>query len=229
MNITIDRVRVDEMRIKLASVGAFLFDRHLTDAGGGNISARVGDVLVMSPSYSGQAHRWQLRPEDFIVVSLDGDLLEGTGKITREASVHLSLHRKFGQYGTAVIHGHPLHVMVFAAMAQEMPPVLEATLKFGTIQCIEYAPAHSPDLAERIVNVITGQEDRIAKHAAAVLAPWHGLFLMGKDIDAAFDAVERIDTNAYCILQAQSALGGRNLLAEQTEQLRAAAAKYGKK
>jgi ribulose-5-phosphate 4-epimerase/fuculose-1-phosphate aldolase len=33
-----------------------------------------------------------------------------------------------------------------------------------------------------------------------VIAPWHGLFVVGRDIDAAFDLTERIDTNAYCIL-----------------------------
>jgi L-fuculose-phosphate aldolase len=220
--------QIDRMRVRLAEVGRFLFDRSLTDAGGGNISARVDDTIVMSPSYSGQAHRWQLAPEDFLLVSLDGDLIEGTGKITREANVHLGLHRKFGAYGTAVIHAHPRNVMVFAAMAMPMPPVLEATLKFGTIGCIEYAPAHSPDLAERVIALIDGQQERIARHAAAALAPWHGLFLMGKDIDAAFDAVERIDTNAYCILHAQAALGGRDLLAEQRDLLAAGVARYKK-
>lgn len=228
MDAITDKTAIDAMRVKLAEVGRFLFDRQLTDSGGGNISARIGQVVVMSPSYSGQSYRWQLQPEDFLLVSLNGELLEGTGRITREASVHLGLHRKFGEYGTAVIHGHPKNVMVFAAMAMAMPPVIEATQKFGTIQCIEYAPAHSPDLAERVINVITGQEDRIAKHAAAALAPWHGLFLMGKDIDAAFDAVERIDTNAFCILQAQASLGGRDLLAEQRDKFAAAAAKYRK-
>ena len=35
---------------------------------------------------------------------------------------------------------------------------------------------------------------------SGVIAPWHGLFLMGKELNAAFDAVERFNTNAYCIL-----------------------------
>ena len=36
-------------RALVARIGRFLFDRHLTDAGGGNISLRVGDVFCMSP------------------------------------------------------------------------------------------------------------------------------------------------------------------------------------
>ena len=35
------------------------------------------------------------------------------------------------------------------------------------------------------------------------MAPWHGLFVVGKDLDAAFDLTERIDTNAYCILMSR--------------------------
>ena len=30
---------------------------------------------------------------------------------------------------------------------------------------------------------------RIRKQAAGVIARWHGLFVLGKDLDAAFDAV----------------------------------------
>jgi L-fuculose-phosphate aldolase len=79
-------------------------------------------------------------------------------------------------------------------------PVLENTLKFGPIKVARYAPAHSHDLAEFVAEQIRGQEARIRSQAAAVLAPWHGLFVLGKDLDAAFDATERIDVNARCIL-----------------------------
>jgi ribulose-5-phosphate 4-epimerase/fuculose-1-phosphate aldolase len=78
--------------------------------------------------------------------------------------------------------------------------VLEATLKFGTIRVSRYAPSHSNELAEFIAEVIRGQEERIRVQAVGVLAPWHGLFVLGKDLDAAFDAAERIDVNARCIL-----------------------------
>jgi ribulose-5-phosphate 4-epimerase/fuculose-1-phosphate aldolase len=40
-----------------------------------------------------------------------------------------------------------------------------------------------------------------------VIAPWHGLFVMGKDLDAAYDAVERMDTNAHIVLMARQWVG----------------------
>ncbi len=219
---------VNAMRAKIAYFGRMLFDRHLTDAGGGNISVRVGEFVCMSATYAGQKHQWQISPEDVLVLDKDGNILEGDGKLSRESKVHLALHREFGQYGTAVMHAHPRNLMVFAAMAKPMPPVLEANLKFGEIQVIEYAPAHSPQLAENVVGGIRGQEQRIVKHGAGVIAPWHGVFLMGKDLDAAFDAVERFDTNAYCILQAHAAFGNSDMLYKERHELAAAAERFGK-
>ncbi len=229
MVTALNHTAIEAARAELARIGALLFERHLTDAAGGNISVRVGDVVCMSPSLAGQKHQWQLQPEDVLVVDLDGNILEGEGKLTRETKVHFRLHKEFGEYGTGVIHAHPRNVMVFAAMAQSMPPVLEANLKFGEVKCIGYAPAHGEELAQNVAAAIRGQEARIAKQAAGVIAAWHGVFLIGKDLDAAFDAVERFDTNAYCILMAQMALGGRDLLAQQRADLEAAIARAGGK
>ena len=202
---------IERTREQVARIGGFLFDRRLTDAAGGNISARVGDVLCMSPSYSGSKRQWQLEPEQVLMVDMSGKILEGEGKLSRESNVHYNLHREFRDAGTAVIHAHPRNLLVFAALERPMPAVLEANLKFGEVPCVAYAPAHSQELADNITAELRGQEGRIRKHAAGVIAPWHGLFLMGKDLDAAFDAVERFDTNAYMILMAQSAGWGDGL------------------
>jgi L-fuculose-phosphate aldolase len=209
-------------RAHIARTGALLFERHLTDAGGGNVSVRVGDKVCISPRYSGQKHRWQLQPEDVLIVDLDGNILDGAGQLSRESRAHLGLHKEFGEHGTAVIHAHARNILVFATAAKPMPAVMEATLKFGEIKVVGYAPSHTADLAQNVVEGIRGQEARIQKHAAAVIAPWHGLFLMGKDLDAAFDAVERLDTNAYCILMGQHI----GLTDAHRQQLEAEAAKF---
>ncbi len=55
-------------------------------------------------------------------------------------------------------------------------------------------------LAQNVLGGLKGQEKRISKQAAAVLAPFHGIFAIGKDLNATLDAVERIEVNARCIL-----------------------------
>ena len=209
----------------VAHIGRVLFDRHLTDAGGGNISLRVGELFCMSPTLAGQNKQWQLEPEDVLVVNRRGEILEGEGALTREIAVHFGLHENFSDYGNAVIHCHPRNLMVFACANMPLPPVMEATRKFGTTPVIEYAPAHSPKLGQRIVATMRGREAMIAKHAAGTIAPWHGLFLIGKNLPAALDAVERLDTNAYVIMMSRQ-LGASPLLREESAAMEKAIADF---
>ena len=212
-------------RALVAYIGRMLFDRHLTDAGGGNISLRVDDVFCMSPTLAGHMRQWQLDADDVLVVGQQGEILEGDGALTREISVHFGLHAHYSDYGAAVIHCHPRNLMVFACANREMPPVMEATRKFGITPVIDYAPAHSPKLGERIVATMRGREHRIAKHAAGTIAPWHGLFLMGSNLQAALDAVERLDTNAYCMMMARH-LDASPLLREESADMERAIAAF---
>lgn len=224
--LTINSEAVEAAREQLAYVGRQMFARKLTDAAGGNISVRVGDLFCVSPSLAGQKRHWQLEPEDVLIVDSDHNIIAGEGKLTRESNVHFGLHQAYPGYGTAVIHAHPQHLMVFAAMGRAMPAVVEATRKFGETPAVEFAPAHSEELAQNVVASMQGREWRISKHAAGAIAPWHGLFLMGKDLLAAFDAVERLDNNAYCIMMGQM-LGGSPMLQEETQRMEAACEQFG--
>ena len=212
-------------RALVARIGRILFDRHLTDAGGGNISLRVGEVFCMSPTLAGQNHQWQLAPEDVLVVDAQGHIRLGDGGLTRESAVHFGLHSQFRAVGSAVIHCHPRHLMVFACANIPLPPVMEATRKFGATPVIDYTPAHSPKLGERIVATMRGRESMIARHAAGTIAPWHGLFLMGKNLPAALDAVERLDTNAFVMLQA-GRIGASPMLRDERLSMEAAIANF---
>lgn len=206
---------IQAAREHIAYIGKLLFERFLFDAAGGNISVRVGNRIVISPRYSGSMRHWQLKPEDVLVTDLDRNILDGSGQLSREVNVHFKLQTEFSEHGTAVIHAHSRNILVFASQSRPLPPVLEATRKFGVTPVIEFAPAHSPRLAERVAASLRGREVRIMGHAAGVIAPYHGLFLMGKDLDAAFDAVERLDNNAYCIMMGGMLVGGLGVMENQ--------------
>lgn len=200
--VTPQEDQLSRTRNKIAEIGKVVFDRHLTDAAGGNISVRVGDLVCITPRFSGSKRRWHLQPNEVLVSDLSGTKLDGDGEISREAKVHFALYQNFPD-ATAVLHSHARNAMAFVAAGQPIEPILEATLKFGTIPVSRFSPAHSEKLAEAIVESFQGRDEAIRKYAAAVIAPWHGLFTVGKDLDAAFDLTERIDTNAYCILMSR--------------------------
>lgn len=198
---------IREMRSLIAKMGQMLFSRNLTDAAGGNISVRVDNRLCITATLSGQHKHWSLEPDEILVVDLDGRIIDGDGKLSRETQAHLELHRKYGEYGQAIIHAHPRNIMVFASLAQPMPPVIEATRKFGVIPVAQYAPSETPDLAHYVVEAMQGQEQLISTYGAACIAPWHGIFVMAPDLYAAFDAVELLDTNAYCTIMGRQMIG----------------------
>ena len=210
---------IEQVRQRIAELGALLFARQLTDTAGGNISARVGDKICITPRYAGSEFQWRLRPEQVLVTDLNANKLEGDGDISRESRAHYRLLNQFSE-GSAVVHAHARAVLPFAILRQPIPPVLECTLKFGAILVCDFAPAHSDELAENIARVLVGQEGRIKKQAAAVIAPWHGLFTIGKTLEAAFDATERINLNAQLILQCRE-LGGSEMLEQSRVDLQA--------
>jgi L-fuculose-phosphate aldolase len=190
---------------QIVNIARTMFERHLTDMAGGNLSARDGDTVYITPRFSGSNRHWQLDPEDILSGPLEGDDLLNHPLFSREGKAHLAIYRNFPNC-QAVIHAHAFHIQPFAVAEKPIPPVMEATEKFGTINVVKYAPAHSADLADYIVEGLFGQDDRIQKQAAAVLMPRHGIMVAGKDLFSAVDALERIDTNCWCIM-AQRLIG----------------------
>jgi len=188
---------------KISYVGRLLFERRLTDFCGGNISLLVDDRIYITPRYSGSKQHWNVDPDTIVSAPIHSDEILEHPDFSREGKAHLEVYRTFPEAG-AVIHAHPFYVLPFCAASKPIAPVLEATEKFGVIETVPYAPAHSRELAENIKNGLKGKEAHITRHAAALLLPKHGIFVVSKDLFACLDAVERINWNAWCILAQKS-------------------------
>jgi L-fuculose-phosphate aldolase len=184
---------------KIASIGRLMFERRLTDLSGGNISLRVGELIYITPRYSGARQHWEVDPATIVRGRLDNDDILNDPGFSREGKSHLIVYRNFPD-AMAIIHAHPFYALPFCAASKPIPPVLESNEKFGVIEVVPFAPAHSQELADNILAALVGKEDRIRRHSAGLLLAKHGVFVISKDIDLCLDAVERINWNAWCIL-----------------------------
>lgn len=193
---------MEDPRVHLARIGKLAFDRKLLDAAGGNITTRFGDRVYMSRSYAGGRHQWDLRPEDVLVLDLDGNVLAGEGEFSREGAVHMACYGAFPEAG-CVFHAHSLNIMPWVSREIPIPPMSEQTDKFGPIGFCKWAATHTPELAVNVVEALRPQADHIPKHPIATLIPRHGIFVVGADLNLTFDALERIDRNAYIALMAR--------------------------
>jgi L-fuculose-phosphate aldolase len=191
------------MREKMARLCRLAYDKELLDSAGGNMTVRTPEGVLSSARYMGSLRQWQVDPDDFLLVDLDGNKLEGDGDISRETRMHLSIYHAFPRAG-AVIHTHSKNIQVFVAAGVPIPPMTEQTDKFGPIGFAQHAPQHTQELGDVVVEALKPQEATLEKHAIAVLLPRHGSCIVGPDLDAAYDALERIDRSAYYAIHARS-------------------------
>jgi len=187
-------------RRAMVELGRLIYARQLSDSAGGNMSVRSGGRIYITPRYMGSRHRWSIAPEMITVLDAASQrVVEGPGDISREARAHLAIYAAFPEAG-AVIHAHPQYVQVFACANRPLPAVAEYTQKYGTIPCIPPSQAHSQALADAVVEALRPRQAELAEHGLAVLLPYHGIIVAGRDLDDAYDTLERMEVNARCAL-----------------------------
>lgn len=178
----------------------FMFETELTDIAGGNTSARDGDVLYMSPTLAGNQWHWNIDTEDVVIGSVSKiDDIKKHPRFTREGLSHIAIYKAFPFVG-AVIHAHPKYINPFVAQSKTIPPMLSASKHFGELQYHAEAPQYSQEQADKIVDALRGQEERMKKKAAVVLMHRHGLILASADLMTALDCLQRVNTNAFTVL-----------------------------
>jgi L-fuculose-phosphate aldolase len=193
---------MEDPREHLARIGKLAYDRKLLDSAGGNITTRHGDRVYMSRSYAGGHHQWELRPEDILVLDMDGIILSGEGEFSREGAVHMACYQHFPDAG-CVFHAHALNIMTFVSKGVPIPPMSEQTDKYGPIRFCEWAATHTEQLAVNVVEGLRPQAGELKKHPIATLIPRHGIFVVGTDLNTTYDTLERIERNAYIALMAR--------------------------
>ena len=209
-------MEITTAREVIAEFGVELYRRFLTDSTGGNLSIRIDDSIIMTPRFAGARWHWKLKPHQVLVLDLEGNIIEGDGEISREARAHFTLLQHFYPEATALVHTHPRHIMSFCAAEQPMPAVLECTKPLGTLELCRYAPSESQALAEALLEFMLSHKNSLSQNGAiACMAPRHGLFVLARDIYTGYEVTERLDGNAYCVLQAEQ-IGGVTPINQRT-------------
>ena len=192
-----------DIKDKIVRLARLMHAQGLTDTAGGNISARLDGRIYMSPRYMGSRYQFEIAPEQITVLdAATHAVLEGPSDLSRESRMHLAAYEHFAQVG-AVIHAHPHLIQVFGVAGRAMPPVLEYTAKFGVTECIPETPSHSQALADRVVELAQRRAEQLKRTALGIILPKHGVAVLAPDLDTAYDALERLEENARCILYAR--------------------------
>lgn len=185
-------------REKLVKMIHDLWERRLTNAAGGNLAMKVDEGLILlSPSMMSEHQHCRVDPEQILLIDFDCNILEGTGKMSREGRMHSLLMKNIPEIGGS-IHAHPYYTMVFVAACKPVPQLTEATLKMGETGLVHQAKAYSPELADNAFEYFAPHREQLKGTGLCGLLPYHGTIAVGKHIEQAFSVVERVECDAMC-------------------------------
>ena len=200
-----------EIREQMALHGKSLYDRGLTPGSSGNISVRLPDGMLITPTNSCLG---RLDPESISRLDSHGNLQSG-----KPPSKELFLHRAYYDSRpkeAAVVHLHSTWSVAVSCLADVDPgnalPAITAyyVMRVGRLPLIPYFAPGDKDLAAAVASA--------SRAAKGVLLANHGPVIGGSDLDAAVYAAEELEETAKLHMLLRS-LPTRFLTADQQSEL----------
>ncbi|MCU0474278.1 MAG: L-ribulose-5-phosphate 4-epimerase [Bacteroidales bacterium] len=159
----------------------------------GNASGRdkKSGLIVIKPS--GVSYK-SMKPEDMVVIDLEGRVIEGKFKPSTDAPTHLLLYKTFGSVG-GIVHTHSTYATTWAQAGKSIPPLgtTHADHFYGPVPCsrkltdIEVKKDYEINTGMVIVEIL---KDVDPLSVPAVLINCHGPFCWGTDTEnAVYNAV----------------------------------------
>jgi ribulose-5-phosphate 4-epimerase/fuculose-1-phosphate aldolase len=224
-NQQIDSLYLSEAqaREEICRVGQSLFDRGYVHATAGNISVRLEEGFLITPT---EACLGFLNPTDLALLDPEGTQLSG-----KRASKTMALHRKIyeatdhalGSWpAQCVIHTHSTHCVSLSLTAKGpelLPPITPYfVMKVGHVPLIPYFRPGDPMAADAVADAILHYAQLDTPIRAVMLSKlgpnvWH------QDLSSAMAALEELEETAK-LVQMAGAVALENLSDAQIDELR---------
>ena len=197
----LDQKRLKKMneiktRDLIVQMAKSLFDRGLTFGSSGNISVRMEDGWLMTPTGCSMGN---IEPEKISKLDINGNLISGDPP-TKESFLHLAMYEKRPQ-DSAVVHLHSTHSVAVSCLDEinpknVLPPITAYyVMRIGTLPLIPYFPPGDIKLAKVV-------REMASEHHAVLLAN-HGPVVSGKSLQDAVYATEELEETAKLFLLLQ--------------------------
>jgi L-fuculose-phosphate aldolase len=201
------------LRQEIIRVTRIVANQGLIRSSDGNISIRLnGSRFLVTPS---GLYKMSMEPDDPIVVDLTGKVLDGKSglKPTSEVGMHLQAYRQRPDIN-AVLHAHPPYATALTIAGIPFPTNLlpEVLIALGEVPTAPYATPGTRLLAESIQVPI--------KEHNTVLLRNHGSISVGRTLEEALIALERLEHAAYTYYLAQTLGEPQSLPVKELERLR---------
>jgi ribulose-5-phosphate 4-epimerase/fuculose-1-phosphate aldolase len=190
-------MREDQVREAVIRWSRSLFERRFTVGSSGNISVRLDDGYIVTPTNSCLGF---LEAASLSRLDLSGAHLSGDAP-SKELPLHLAFYEA-RPAARAVVHLHSTYATALSCLADvdqadALAPITPyAVMRLGKVPVIAYRRPGSPDIAPLI-------REKAADHSAVLLAN-HGPVVAGPSLEAAIYAIEELEETAKLLLLTES-------------------------
>ncbi len=209
-------MRQAQLRQEIVRVCRMLHQKNYLAATDGNVSVRLGDQVLLTPS---GVNKGMLEEDQVISVDLEGRLLAGTGRPTSELRMHLLVYELRPDVG-AVVHAHlPYATACTLAGISLLEPILpEVVITLKGIPTAAYATPGTEEVPKAIRDLI--------QEFDAILLSRHGAMTVGREVMDAYNKMEKLEHTARVVLAARLQGAVSPLSASEVEKLRRLREKY---
>lgn len=197
----------DELREEIISTAFEMMASGLSPGKSGNVSARSGDGILITPS--GISYD-ELEENDLFFVGLDGSVTHGHRQPSSETALHLAVYNNCPQ-ANAIVHCHSPAATALACAREPIPAFhyMVAVAGGSSIPLANYATFGTDELAESVAQALKG--------VRACLMANHGQIAFGNSLERALYLAEEVETLAQQYLEVLK-IGRANVLDEEEMQ-----------
>jgi L-fuculose-phosphate aldolase len=181
-----------EEREAVASASRHLAEKGLVIGTAGNISARQGDLVAVTPTGADLA---TVTAEMVTVIDLEGQVVDGELAPTSEVPLHTGIY--LATNALAITHAHAMASTALSCSHEVLPALHYSCLGLGGApRTAPYATFGSQELADNVIEALKGRN--------AAMMQNHGSVAYGATMDKAVESLELLEWLAELYWRASS-------------------------
>jgi L-ribulose-5-phosphate 4-epimerase len=181
---------IEQVKKELLACARRAYAIGLQTGNGGNLSARLDGTEQVVIKGSGTSFG-ECTMDNLVTVNLDGEMIDGPGKPSREIRTHLAIYRlRPDVHG--IFHSHSPWAIAYAEDADEIKPLaLHAQSKLGVIPVLK-VDGHADEAVEKAVEALL----KVHADLKAFVQAKHGIFGLARTITLAEHHAELVEETA---------------------------------
>ncbi len=186
-----------------------LYKKGLTTSLGGNISKRVGDHFLITPT---EIDKGTIKAKNIVILDKEGNNLTKWINPSRETSMHIQIYKDHPTIN-AIVHCHTIFSSSFSAMDTPINAhlIAESRMIIKEPVVAPYGLIGTPELAENVSKTFAQNKVLIMEN--------HGITAIGSQMIKAFDRIEVLENAAKMTFITTLMNEVRSLSDDQLEQI----------